>query len=686
MTLSFLNTPIRYGKGIGEKKAHLFEKLGIKSVYDLFWHFPNYYEDRSHIVPISRITPGKRQVIQGEVILLNQKRIRPNLSLLRVAIRDKSGILYALWYNQDWLINVLKKGKKIVVGGRVKYGRELREINVEDFEILSGDKEDALHLKRIVPIYPLTEGISQRTMRRIIKMNLKEKLPYLKDYLPSQLKAKYNLIPLKEALLNIHFPRDFPLQAKARRRLVFDEFFLLELALALKKARERREKGISFRTGGELVRKFISSLPFSLTLAQKRVIKEILTDMKSPFPMRRLLQGDVGSGKTVVAVVALLTAVENDFQAALMAPTEILAQQHYFSLKEFLKSVGITPHLLVSELASGEKKKTLEEVARGEAKLVVGTHALIQEGVKFQKLGMVVIDEQHRFGVIQRSLLPQKGISPDVLVMSATPIPRSLALTLHGDLDLSVIDELPPGRKPVITRWVGEGKRKEVYEFVKREIRKGRQVYFVYPLIEESEVLEVKAAQEMVENLRKFFPEFRVELLHGRMKRGKKEKVMKRLREKEIDILISTTVIEVGIDIPNATLMVVENAERFGLAQIHQLRGRVGRGGEKSFCFLITGKNITEEGIKRMKVLIHTNDGFRVAEEDLKIRGPGEFFGTRQAGEFTLRIADLTKDAKVLYFARKEAFNLTQEDPSLSEYPLLKEILTSWFRGRVEIS
>lgn len=681
-----LTCSVRYAKGVGEKRAQLFKKLNIRTVSDLLYHFPAYYEDRSNVVPIGQTLSGRRQVIQGKILLINQFKIAKKLSILKAAIRDNSGVIYAIWYNQSYLNKFVKKGKEIVVSGKVEFKFGQKQIKVEDFEFLSGDEKDNLHLRRIVPCYPLTEGLSQRILRRIIKTNLEEKSFYLIDSLPYEIRKRYSFVSLPEALNNIHFPEDFSRQKEARRRLVFEELFLLQSALAFKREENKKESGIPFSTGRKLTSSFIHYLPYSLTLSQKKVIREILEDMRSFHPMNRLLQGDVGSGKTVVATLVLLAAIANGYQSALMAPTEILAQQHWLNLRQLLSPLNIKIALLVSDLPSGDKREIRTELKEGKIQLVIGTHALIQKEIDFNKLGAVVIDEQHRFGVMQRLSLRSKGKSPHVLVMTATPIPRTLALTSYGDLDISIIDELPPGRRVVITRWISRSKTGELYRLIKEKLKAGRQAYFVYPLIEESEELDIRSAQEAADRLqRDIFPDFRVCLLHGRMRREEKEAIMDSFREKKINILVSTTVIEVGIDIPNASLMLIENAERFGLAQLHQLRGRIGRDARQSYCFLLTGQKISKQAKERIRIMCKVNDGFLIAEEDLKLRGPGEFFGTRQWGMLNLKIADLIKDAQVLYSARKEAFQLVGEDPGLKSYPQLWEELNRRFINQMEL-
>ena len=682
-----MTSSVRYAKGVGKAKAYLLEKLGIKTILDLFWHFPTHYEDRSNLTPIGKTLPGKKQVIQGQLVVVSRLIPRKNFTIIKAAVKDRTGIIYAIWYNQDYLCQVLRKGEEILISGKVQWNFGEKQILVEEFELLTHSEEDFINMGRIVPFYPLTQGLSHRMLRRIIKINLEEKSSYLEDPLPPEIKKHYSLISLREALDNIHFPQNMERQTLAHTRLVFEEFFLLQAALATKRKEHKKEPGISFKIKSKLVDTFLGSLPFALTLSQKKVIEEILEDMKEPEPMNRLLQGDVGSGKTIVAAVALITAMANGYQAALMAPTEILAQQHHLNLKQLLHPLDISPVLLVSDLPRKERENALMRAREGKIPLIIGTHALIQEEVEFHNLGMVVIDEQHRFGVMQRLKLRKKGKSPDVLVMTATPIPRTLSLTSHGDLDLSVIDELPPGRRSIITKWESEKRRKEIYGFLQDKLKEGRQTYFVFPIIEESEELDLKPALSAYEHLQnEIFPSMKVELLHGRMRREEKEKIMHLFREGKIDILVSTTVIEVGIDVSNAVLMVIENAERFGLAQLHQLRGRVGRGAKQSYCFLLTGKRISSEARQRMRVMCRTTDGFAIAEEDLKLRGPGDFFGTRQWGMLNLKIADLIRDSKILFLARKEAFRLVEKDPRLEKHPRIREALQVKFPHRLELA
>jgi len=541
-----------------------------------------------------------------------------------------------------------------------------------------GDGEEH-EIGRLLPVYPEIENISQRRIRRIMLDAVKRISDSLEDPLPNEIRLSRNLPCLGEAIKEVHFPSESKLEdleirrTAAQRRLIFDEFFLLQLALALRRSKVRRQRGISFKVKN--IEEVDHFLPFRLTGSQYRVIQEIILDMSKPFPMNRLLQGDVGCGKTVVALIAAWIAVENGYQVAFMAPTQLLAEQHYISTLELAQKMNLKPALLTSSMRN-LADNVREGVERGDIDILIGTHALIQESVRFHRLGLVIIDEQHRFGVVQRDILKHKGANPDVLTMTATPIPRTLGLTLYGDLDLSVIEDLPPGRKPIQTRLFHERDRSKVYELIKEEVRKGRQVYMVYPLIEESEKMDLMDATQMAEKLKGELPDFSIGLIHGKMPLDQREKVMSSFKEGLIDILVSTTVIEVGINIINATIMVIENAERFGLSQIHQLRGRVGRSAYPSKCLLLASYRKTDEASRRLRILEGTTDGFRIAEEDLAIRGPGEFLGTRQSGFYQFRAANLMKDADILSEARQEAFRLAESDPELARltYDLLRKI------------
>jgi ATP-dependent DNA helicase RecG len=663
---SKLNTSAQYIKGVGPKKFKLLKQLKVETIKDLLYYFPRRYEDRSKFIPISKVREGSFETIKGEVLAKGERKTWRGLKIFQVALGDETGRIFGVWFNQPYLSEYFKVGQKVIFYGKVeRFGQDL-QMNSPEYEIISQDTADSLHIGRLVPIYPLTEDLAQRTFRQIVKNCLDQTIPYLTDRLPYEIRARHNLLNLAQALNNIHFPKDFPHLEKAHQRLVFEEFFFLQLALGLRKARMKIQKGIAHRTEGELINRFKKLLPFELTSSQKKVISEIETDMASPRPMNRLLQGDVGSGKTIVATYALSLTVQNGFQGALMVPTEVLAEQHYENLTSFFKPLKLKIAILISSLPKRLRDDVRQKIDKGEVDIVVGTHALIQEKVKFKNLGLVIIDEQHKFGVHQRAILPKKGTNPDCLVMTATPIPRTLALSLYGDLDISTIRELPPGRKAVKTFWVGEEKRESIYKFIEEQVKKTRQVYVVYPIIDESGKLDIRAATKMYEKLRdKVFPHLRVGLVHGRMNKDERSEVMRGFKGGKIDILVSTIVIEVGIDIPNASIMLVEHAERFGLSQLHQLRGRIGRGSEESYCILLSEPK-TEEAKLRLKAMVSTQDGFRIAQEDLRLRGPGEFFGKRQHGLTELKIADLVKDAQVLEIARREAFDLIRRDPSLN--------------------
>ncbi|OGP62620.1 MAG: ATP-dependent DNA helicase RecG [Deltaproteobacteria bacterium RBG_13_47_9] len=562
-------------------------------------------------------------------------------------------------------------------------------------EMVDGEIEnDYINFKRIVPIYSETEGLHQRTLRRLMKNILDGYADELRSPIPQEIVRGKDLIEFQEAFRRVHFPPDEEsmedlnlYRSDGHRRIIFDELFFLELGLAMKRRGAALKKGISFRTDGYLPEKLLKQLPFQLTSSQKRVLAEIKEDMEKPHPMNRLIQGDVGSGKTMVALLACLYGVECGYQAAIMVPTEVLAEQHYLNLHQWVEPLGVRVALLTSSIRSSEKEDLYRQIRQGDIQMVIGTHAVIQEAVQFHRLGVAIIDEQHKFGVVQRGLLKKKGAEPDILVMTATPIPRTLAMSIYGDLDVSLIEELPAGRMPVKTKVFHESTRGKVYRILEEEVRKGRQAFIVYPLVEESEKLDLRDASRMAEHLQKqVFPEFRIGLLHGRMKCDEKEAIMMEFKEGKIQILVATTVIEVGIDIPNASVMVVEHAERFGLSQLHQLRGRIGRGSYPSHCLLLAQSRSSEEARARLRAMERTTDGFQIAEEDLILRGPGEFFGIRQSGLPDFRIAHVIRDARILEEARREAFQLVQEDPEL-EHPLgLKEMLISRWRGRLELA
>lgn len=653
---------IQYLKGVGPYVAKVLNKLGIFDIVDLLYYVPRDYDDRSNIKPIGFSTPGERQTVNGVIVSLNEfkPRARGHVhSVLKALVRDETGILEGIWFNQPYLKEKFSVGKRVFFRGKIEIYNGRRQINSPDFELI--DSEDDENFLGIIPIYRLTENISQKRFRILIRNALDKHLSSILDFLPDVIRKRNDLITLKDALSDIHFPKKLIYKERARIRLVFDELFLFEFNMALRRKDLSSKQGLKFVRDSNLTKKFLSGLPFPLTQAQSRVLLEINNDLSSGRIMSRLLQGDVGSGKTIIAVYSLIMAAASGYQSAIMAPTEILAEQHFRNISNYLSGLNIKTGLLISGVKN--RKKIENGLSDGTIQVVVGTQALIQQRIKFNHLGMVVIDEQHRFGVDQRGKLRQKGIDPHILVMTATPIPRTLALTLYGDLDLSVLDELPKGRQKIITRWIGENKRDAAYYFVRQEISKGNQVYFVYPLIEESEKLDLKAASKMYEHFKQdVFPDLRLGLLHGKMKPEEKDNVMHGFRNGDIDMLVSTTVIEVGIDVPNATIMFIEHAERFGLAQLHQLRGRVGRGSRQSYCIVLTSQRISVDAKKRMDVFVKTQDGFKLAEEDLKIRGPGEFFGTRQHGMPEFKVVDLIRDARVIPVARKEAFGALHID------------------------
>ena len=676
--------------GIGPQRAKLLAKLDLVTIEDaLVRHLPLRHEDRSQVIPLGRITVGEARTCAGTIAGISPPpRGRGRMPLV-VTIRDASGFLNCAWFNQPYLARVLKRGQRLIVHGKVQpYGRGPLQMLVKDFEVVEDGEDEPLHAGRLVPVYPLTEGLTQRPLRRLKKRLVDGWADRLEDPLPDRVRAARGLVALPQAIAAAHFPESEGEQGAARRRLVFDDFFLLEIGLAIRRQREGRRRGLAMNPSGSLVRRLRASLPYSLTAAQERVWSEIRSDMAEPYPMSRLLQGDVGSGKTVVAALAALTAIEAGYQAAIMAPTEILAEQHLMTLGRLLEPLGVRAALLTSAVKGKARVEAAAAVESGEAGCVIGTHALVQGAVAFKRLGLAVIDEQHRFGVAHRAALRGKGESPDVLVMTATPIPRTLALTLYGDLDVSVLDELPPGRRPIATFARTGSKRRQIYDFLRAQIGEGRQVYVVYPLVEESEDSDLRAATEMAERLqRETFPERRVGLLHGRLGFADKERVMREFKDGVLDILVSTTVIEVGIDVPNASVMLIEHAERFGLSQLHQLRGRVGRGPWKSYCILLAGST-SEEGRRRIEAMTSTNDGFRIAEVDLELRGPGDFFGTRQSGLPEFRVADLLRDGAMLEEARREAFALVQADPKLvaPEHRALRAGLLTRWRGKLDLA
>ncbi len=700
-----LESPIQFIKGVGPKLAENLGRLNIATVEDALYLVPNRYEDRRELHTIVELRPGKVESFAGTILAAGSQLSKGGKSYFEAVIGDGSGSITCKWFrfNARYMTNSWNVGRRGLFTGEVSQFGYQRELHHPDVEwLVEGETpaelmaKDPLNFGRILPVYPLTEGLQQKSLRKIMKEIVELHAGELEETLPAGIVRRQGLLPLEQALRQVHFPdSDLDFQSleegasPGHRTLVFDDFFFLELGMALKRRGVALEEGIPFNVTHRYTRELLKLLPFQLTGAQRRVLSEIKEEMMAPHPMHRLVQGDVGSGKTIVALMAALVAVENDYQVAIMAPTELLAEQHYLTVHRWCQQLGVTAVLVTSASLRGKKGAgPLAEIAEGRARIIIGTHAVIQERVEFHKLGLGVIDEQHRFGVLQRGLLKKKGGNPDILVMTATPIPRTLAMTVFGDLSLSVIDELPPGRTPIETSVRSEAHREQLYGLIRSEVASGRQAYVVYPLVEESEKSDLKAATQMEEQLRlEVFPELRIGLLHGRLKPEEKEAVMRSFKEQELDILVATTVIEVGIDVPNATVMLVEHAERFGLSQLHQLRGRVGRGSARSRCILLAGPKRSEDARRRLQVMTETTDGFRIAEADLEIRGPGDFLGIRQAGIPDFRVGNILRDGRILEEARKEAFALVELHPDLgSAYPRLMVELARRWGGRLELA
>lgn len=690
-----LDRDVKYVRGVGPRRAALLEKLGVLTARDLLYHIPRRYEDASTVRSIGSLETGLDATIIGTVIAKGVLPTRKGLRIFQAVLRDSTGRAECTWPGQPFLDRVIEMGDTILASGTVRFYHGM-QLQPREFTILAskGDAPPVLGEGRVFPIYPATEGLSHRQIRQLIEDNLDELLREAtsEEILPQSLRSEAGVPDLPDALAMLHRPGSMDECEMGRRRLALEELFFLQVIHARTHLEATRNRpGITFPPGGRLVSALKEILPFRLTGAQVRVLREIGEDMAAPRPMNRLVQGDVGSGKTIVALFAALRTIDAGFQAALMAPTEILAEQHARSISALLRDLPVTVTLLTGSLPAGEKRRRLASVVSGETHLAVGTHALIQEAVAFQRLGLAIVDEQHRFGVRQRLALASRGevtdagerLYPDVLVMSATPIPRSLALTLYGDLDLSLLDERPPGRTPVKTGLRRSGNRPEIFDFVRRQIDEGRQAFIVYPLIESSETMELRAASEEYETLsRDVFPEHRLALLHGQQPPDEKDRVMRAFAAGEIDILVATTVIEVGIDVPNATVMVIENAERFGLSQLHQLRGRVGRGAAESYCILISDP---ADSIERLRIFSRTDDGFRIAEEDLRLRGQGDLFGARQSGLPEFRWSRLESDLDLLTIARKHARELVAEDPTLESRPELRDALERRFQDRADL-
>lgn len=652
-------------KGVGPVRAAQLARLGVHTVDDLLHHKPARYEDRSHIAAIGSLVPGMRQTTQGTVVAVSERR--HGTYQFQAALRDDTGVLQATWFGQRYLRKLIRRGTRLIVYGKVdRFGGF--QMVVDDFEILSGDEEDTLHTGRVVPVHPATEGLTPRALRTVIAQALETYADAEPDVLPDPLRRRFGFAGIAEAVRALHFPSTLADADHARRRLAFEEFFVLQAGLLQRKhALDTIDKGVRYQKADALIQRLVATLPYALTGSQRRVIADIARDLQRSQPMNRLLQGDVGSGKTVVAATALWLAIGNRLQGALMAPTEILAEQHYLTLRRLLAPLRVKVALVTGGGRKRERESVRREIASGAADLVVGTHALLEGGVAFKRLGLLVVDEQHKFGVMQRAALRRKGFHPDVLIMTATPIPRTLSMTLYGDLDVSVLDEMPPGRGIVKTYVRAPEKRPDIYAWVREQVRAGRQAYVVCPLIEGSEKLQAEAAVALAARLRhEVFAGIRLALLHGRMPTDEKEATMEQFRRGVVQVLVATSVIEVGIDVPAATIMVVEDADRFGLAQLHQLRGRIGRGAETSFCILLTSPR-TDAARERMDVMAQTKDGFIIAQRDLELRGPGEIFGTRQHGLPDLRIADPVADLPLLEAARQEARMVVERDPRLDD-------------------
>lgn len=694
-----LNTPLQYLKGVGPRRAELFLQKGLERVGDLLGYAPFRYEDRTQFNSVRTLRPGFPQSVLVTVLACGLSRTRKRgVFIYDLAARDASGILRCKWFNGVYLERrkIFKQGMVVIFYGKPEpdpYGQGNLQLINPQYEILGTGEEvrerSSLEMGRIVPVYEAVGVITTRTLRRLVAQALDGLDPTIPDPLPGSLRHRLNLLLRSIALRRFHFPEPGEdlnqlnaFRTAAQQRMIFEELFFLEVGLELKRRRARQQPGITFRTGEGIRNAIKTILPFHPTVAQKRVLREIVDDMRSPSPMNRLLQGDVGSGKTIVALQAILIAIENGYQAALMAPTEILAAQHFLYAKRLMAPLKSRIALLTSGLKRQDKLETLEALKNGAVDLVIGTHAIIEKNIEFKNLGLLVIDEQHRFGVMQRLRLKRKGQHPDTLVMTATPIPRTLALTLYGDLDCSVIDEMPPHRQPIETRWLREDQRSQVHDFLRQEVKKGSQVYVVCPLIEESETLDLKAALVLFEDLStRVFPDLRTGLLHGRLSNSEKDTVMTQFASGKMEVLVSTTVIEVGVDVPNATVMVIVHAERFGLAQLHQLRGRIGRGRKKSYCFLMTPGAVNEEATRRLRCLESTTDGFEIAQVDLEMRGPGEFFGTRQSGIPLFRFANLLRDQELLELAKREATAFVERpasDPELNE--VIQYLRAHWQR------
>lgn len=692
--------PLQFIKGVGPKKAILLEKLGLRDVEDALYFLPHRYEDQSSVKTIAHLVSGEPVTVMGEIINAGSFHINRRKKIFEIIIEDDTGTMRAKWFkfNEKFMTEKYIVGDQVILSGKPvlsRYSGSGLEFIHPNVEYGSLDDDGLVESGRIVPVYSTTEGLHLKSIRSIMRNLIDTYTPLLDEFLPEEVIKRFELPSREEALRTVHFPPPgasieplIKFKSSAQIRLIVEELFLIQLAMAFKRKHyNESERGTSLATRGPTIKKFVGLLKFNLTSAQKKVLGEIMDDLEKDRPMNRLLHGDVGSGKTIIALISLLTAIDNGMQGALMAPTELLAEQHFNNIQQFCKPLGIKIELVTGTIVSKDKKIIYENIREGRVQIVIGTHALIQKDIQFQNLGLAVIDEQHRFGVRQREALGKKGIFPHTLIMTATPIPRSLALTVYGDMDVSVLNELPPGRQPIKTKRYFDERREEAYLFLAEEVKKGRQAYVVCPLIEESETRDLKTVTDIHQSLQEQFPNLKIGLIHGRLKMEERQKIMAAFLAKEINVLVATTVIEVGIDVPNATVMVIEHAERFGLSQLHQLRGRIGRGEFLSYCLLIAYYPVSDEGKERLDAMLKSSDGFFIAEEDLRIRGPGDFLGTRQSGLPTLRVANLIRDIELIAPTREEAFRVIDLDPNLQD-PInekLKKVFQEYIGDRIDL-